>query len=380
MALRQQFTKRKQPQRSMDPWIMCRLNPDASHGGVQKPDGVGSCRSITVDHFVADTILCNTSAGFTVQTYPGFLPFTAAINGNGSSGTNDINVNSVAFHNSGTAGNWAPVGVATEWASTYTQLQGWSPMNTAALPKNDPYTSAKARILAVKRRLIYTGSLTNNSGFVTVTPSPYCLSENFGVITGTSTALVAGEFTAALKDSAQTTTTGANVGIPFYSLDVELPTTALFNKDTVLHRVEQGIDILSKQAGSVHQFVAVPDSPYFVCPNQNLALPAAGSVVSNVVVDMIVGGTFASGVFINDTTWCGELINVTGVTTGATFRLETIVCVEYELQSASPLAPMAMKPPAPRVQAVSLAQQMVNNMPVAVSGGMTGFPVMKHPR
>jgi len=368
------MNSRRQGSGKTDPWVMCRLQPDRSMGGTQKPDGVGSCRSISVDHLVADTLTCITGAGFTIQTFPGMLPFTGIITGNGSAGTHDISVNSVSYLNAATTPtnpqSWAPLGILTEWASNYAGLQNWTPSST---PRNDPYTSARARVLAVKRRLIYTGTLTNNAGFVTVTPSPYCLSTQQGRVSSTSTSAVANEIGFALKDYAQTTTTGALLDTPFYTLDVESGTNPLFNKDTVMYRVEQGVEILSKQSGSIHQFVPIPDSSYYVVANASTIPATGGSIYAPVNCDMVLNGTSQSGVVINDDTWCGELINVTGVTAGATFRLETILCVEYELQSASALAPMAMKPPAPRPAAVAQAQAMVNRLPVAVPGGQVAF-------
>jgi hypothetical protein len=354
-----------------DPWIHCRLDPFTSTGGVQKPDGLGGNRSIIVDHLVADIITCRTGNGFTVQFLPGILPFTGLITGNSAAGAPDIFVNGAPFINPfpGAAINMAPIGVVTEWASSVAGQQYWT---AGSAPGQDPYRSAAARVLSVKRKLIYTGTLTGNAGFINVSPSPYDVSKNIAYVTSTaSTGAAANTIALVRTDLTQTTTGGSLLQTPMALVDIEIPVVPLFNKDTVAYRVEVGCEITSKQNGSIHQMVPVPDMGAMLVANVSGIAPNAGVTYNTMVCDLNAGGSSPMAAWVIDNSWQGELMNVTGVTSGATFRIETAVCVEYSVQSGSPMAPMGMKPVAPRLKAVERAHALVNAKPVAVPGSIS---------
>jgi len=348
-------------------WAHCRMDPFSSSGGVRKPDGRGAGRSIIVDHLISETITFNTSSGFTIQTFPGMLPYTAAIVGNGAAGVNDFTVNTIGgsynFINPVATGtNWFPLGNVNEW------LQG-NPVkyasNSGGVPnQNDPYVSSDMRVLSVKRYLQYSGNLTSDQGWISVSPSPFRLSKNFNEIDALSAGngLVNGVATAFNSN----TSLSIPVGVPYYSLDLENPTTTVFNKDTVQHRMDVALSIVSKQKGDIHDFAGVPDTGFLVCPN--------ASLVSNTGAPTVVYPNWCS---FNSTpavplvwaiaeSWIGELINVTGVSVGASMKFLTAICVEYVPQSNSPMAPLAVKPAPANVGLVDRVNDMVNAMPVAV--------------
>lgn len=363
-SLRSQRISGPTPIRRMDPWVHCRVDPFTSEGGTQKPDGQGGARSVIVDHLVADTITCLTTAGFTIQTLPGLFPFTAVIVGNGAAAALDISVNGTTYTNNA---SYFPIGVLTEWANGPTQFQNWSFYST---PKTDPYQSSKCRVLSVKRRMMYTGSTLDNAAFIQVTPNPYSMSATNALVTNASGAAVAHTINVELRDTTGAFLSDVPLNTPLRALDYEV--TPAFTKDTVTYRVEQGALITSKQSGATHQMVPMPDSGFAVVANQSLTPPAAGALYSHLVVDALVGGTFPMAAWAVDDTWEGENISVTGPVVGVTFRFETAYCVEYDLQSGSPMAPMGKKPVPIRKAALEKASNMVNSMPSAIPG--SAFP------
>jgi hypothetical protein len=354
---------------STDKWMHCRMDPFTSAGGVRKPDGRGAPRTIVVDHLVADNITCNTASGFTIQTLPGMLPYSAMITGNGAALANDINVNGLAFNNpavgGGFDGNWYPVGVATEWAATPTLLEDWAIEPT---PRNDPYTSSRARIISVARRLIFTGNITQCSGFINVVPSPYSVNPDKCYVTNATPVAVANTIAMIRTDRLQAVASNTALQVPLGMLDIELTTVPPYNRETVTNRVELGARIVSKQTGDVHDYVPVGDNGMYLIANRSGVPAAGGELYRPIVVDQVAGGGLAPGVWIFDPSWSGELINVFGVTAGATFRLETAICVEYEPATNSPFVPLSQKPAPLAQRSVDSAQRSVNNLPVALPG------------
>jgi hypothetical protein len=363
--------------RNSSAWLGTRLDPSSSVGGVLKPDGMGAGRSIAVNHMVADVITCTSTAGFTIQTLPGNVPFTAIAIGNGGTDATDIKINGVQLTNSDqtllaaqTPSSWAPLGVLTEWAATPAIMQTWTASST---PKNDPYRSTQARVLSVQRRLMYTGTLTSNAGFINVSPSPFDVTKFPGYVGATSP--TANLLSLQALDSSNSNTTQYSVGTAMYSIDISSPTTPVFNRDTVDFRVEQGANIISKQSGELHAFQPVPDMGFMLVANQSMI--ASGTAANNnyrpLNCDLISGaGPLPMASWFLDSSWEGELINVTGITNGATFRLETYVVLEYQLAAVSPFAPLAINPPPPDKNAVERAQKMANALPVAVPGSRAG--------
>lgn len=331
-----------------------------------KPDGCNGARTVVVDHLVANNITCVTAAGFAIQTTPGMLPVSALITGNGGTGALDINVDGVALvnYNAAAGRSFAPIGIPTEWASSVFGQPQWTP---SGVSKNDPYTSAKARVTAVQRKLFYTGTLVGNAGYVAVTPSAYSLSGVNALVSNSTGVPAPNTINISLLNNAAVTVAQANLNSQFRAMDVEFTNSPLFTKDTVTGRVERGIDIVSKQCGSIHELVDLPDSGFWVIANQSVNPPTGGAVYVHYLQDLTGAGT-PIGCWMYDPTWEGELIQVTGIQAGATFRLETTICVEYEVQSASPFAVVAQKAPPANMPLVKAAQDAVNMMPVATFG------------
>lgn len=352
-----------------DPWLHCRLDPFTSPGSTGKPDGRAD-RFIVVDHVVQDVISTDaTCTGFTIITLPGFLPFTAVLTAQ-NSGAGRVTVNGLALSASGSLSSaLAPIGVVTEWASSPAAQQQWTPSNVA---KNDPYDSMSARVISVKRRLRYTGTLTQNSGWVSVTPNKVATAKQFALVNTTTVPAPAGGLAVQTFDRTLAATGALPVGTTVLLADFSATSTSnssiAYTKDTVNYRVETGVEIVSKQMGEIHQFFPMPDAAMALVCNVSGIQGAAGVTYSPWNVDMNAAGAFPMGVWLNDDTWVGELINVNGLTQATSFVLETAYCVEYIPSSTSLMAPMTRRAQPARLGAITAAQNAVNRLPVAIPG------------
>lgn len=350
-----------------DPWVHCRMDPFTSRGATQKPDGRGS-RSVIVDHMFADNITMLNAGGFVIQTFPGMIPVTAGITGVNPN-VADISVNGlsvVGTLDTGVGGNLYPLGVLREWAPNgvngYSQ---WSPIG--GVSANDPYTSAKFRVLSVKRRLRYIGLPTQASGLISVTPSPYALADTSTITTSASAA--ANLVSMITKNKNQANSQSVTTAMLIRGMDYEYAPSPLFTKDTVEYPAPMNVTILSKQSGDTHEFTPMPDFGVLIAPNQTLNSIPAGANLVGLFTDAQAPGTNAPiGVYGVDKSWIGEVIQVSGLQAGVTLRFEQVVCVEYEVQSASPFSPLSVLPPPARLRAVELAHQMANSLPVATPG------------
>jgi len=352
------------PQRLGDPYLDCRISPYSSKGGMGIPDGRNH-KYIVVDHFVADTIVVSSSNGFTILTTP-TLPATAAIRGGGADAAVELTINGNSYKNGFTTNpglnSWYPLGVPAEWAGTDTfPGQGFG---------NDPYTSASARCVSVQRRLLYLSSAVNATGIIAVTPM------KLGLSVGPTTTLAATTPTAnnivgaLYADSTQTSLTACKVGTQILSGDMGY-NTSVFTRDTVTTRVENGVTVIGKHYGEVFRILPTVDNPYLL----SIDAPSAASSSGGTQVacfwcgTTVAGNSKNTGVVWYDDDWEGTQIVVTGNVTGATFRLETVVCMEYSLQTTSAFAPLSIQNSPERVGVVRKVDRVVNALPVAVPGG-----------
>jgi hypothetical protein len=328
-----------------DPWIECRLDTFNSIGGGGKPDGRNS-RFVVVDHLVANTLVTS-SGGFKIWTFPGCLPCTAAATGIAGA-TNDLTIDGYPYVTGTGNFNFYPIGIPPEWNNVVRQ-----PGSSG----DDPFFSSKARVVAVKRRLIYIGSTFNNQGLIQVTP----LAAGFGMSTG----FTSGTVTGTIRDGAATANPTISTGVQI--INVDLNQQSLFTKDSVTCRIEQGIEIVSKQGGDIHSLVPSWDNYPMVVVNQT----SSGTTgVVNLFTYTGTGSTPSgqSTWGIVDPTWIGEEIVVSGAAAGSAFRFETAICVEYQLASNSPMISMSKRKSDLRPNAVATAHNMAQAMPVAKPG------------
>lgn len=346
---------------SGSPYMHCRMNVYSSKGGVPIPDGRNN-KFIVVDHFVADTINTITTAGFTIQTYP-FLPYTAGVSGNGGAAAKDITINGDILTNSGDFNSGLyPIGVPTEWSSAFS-----APGQVVA----DPYQATAGRIISVTRRLIYLSPSQTATGIISVTPRVVGCQASSATTSGVTPA-GAGEVSIVTNTYAQAVSNAAAKGTPILSVDsgATLSPTQ-FTRDSVTTRVENGVVIRGKSANSDHELSPFTTTAYGV--SQNNKISAYTSAGGNTIINLFTStssntSAIAGGVSFYDPAWQSQVITVSGAIAGASFRLETVICMEYALGQSSPYAPLSRSAVPAQLELVKQVDSAVNALPVAMPG------------
>jgi len=317
---------------SMNDYLMCKLDPFSAMGvSAGIPDG-RNANFIIMDNLAYDDILCVTNAGFVIQT-TAWLPVPALIQGLGASGINDINVNSLLYNNAGSFNyGWCPLGCF----SPYNQIN-----SLPGLAVNDPYSSTMARIVSIGFKLIYTGQANTCSGTITVTPNTIALQE-IGPTSSGALAPLVGQVAVSVSTLAQVVTGPINVNTPTMNADFTTNIKA-FNKDSRIYRPEQGCYIIPPHRNLEYMLKPIGDVAYAVIGNNTTSnrTLGAGVVIPNFITyPPNTTGNFNGFTFF-DNDWEGFQIVVSGVTAGATFRLQTIMCLEYNPQQATAFANLA---------------------------------------
>jgi hypothetical protein len=345
------------PRQQMSEYMHCRMDPYTSKGQTAIPDGRNN-KFVVVDHFMADTITCNSTAGFTISTFP-FLPYTGGITGNGGTSAHDITVNGVSFANSppGPGNGLYPVGVPKEWLA-------WINASFVGIAQNDPYVSSGARIVSVTRRLIYLSAATTATGLITVTPQKISAVQDQSTNSVTSSG-VYGTLTDPTTAGVLTAPVNTSIVSVDYSSAPGSSAPPPFDRSSVTTRVENGVLINGKHLGDKHRITPVYDNVAFPCANTTLA---GSSQAVGLFTTSSPGVTNGGGIVWHDDEWESQQISVTGVLTGANFRFETILCMEYTVGINSPVYAFSKSPTKPDLPLVQAVESKVNSMPVARPG------------
>lgn len=340
-----------------NPYLDCRMNQFRAQGGYGIPDG-RNADYLVIDAFAANSFECVTGAGFAIRTLP-ILPCTAIVSGLGASGTNDVNVDGVVYLNGSAGGAWMPAAIPQQWFPTYDGAPG------SVVP--DPYASGHIRLVAATRRLILTSPSVTASGVISV--SPAAISATLGAITTDNTSgLVAGTLSVSYRNAAATTVAyTVERDVPVLSLDApNFPTAALFNRDTVVTRVENGVYVVQKHRGDTFELNPTRDNPVAVVMNVSTAAPTAGRNITGVSTVRLTGATNGGGAIWWDDTWQQYDFVVSGVQPGQTFRFETALCFEVNPHSNSALAVLTKRKSIKNSPLLSMVDDMVNSMPTAL--------------
>jgi hypothetical protein len=333
------------------------MDPYTSKGQTAIPDGRNN-KFVVVDHFVADTITCEGTAGFSIATFP-FLPYTAGVIGNGGPGLTNIAVNGITFVNPNYAGNGLyPLGVPKEWSL-------WVANSGVGSALNDPYMSAGARIVSVTRRLIYMSPAQTATGIITVTPQKLSVVQTQSINSITPGTGVYGTLTDPTGAGVFSPGIGTSIAAVDYSFNLAATSAPPFDRSSVTTRVENGVLITGKHLGEIHKLNPVFDNVAFPCANTSLSYNNQAIGLFTTATDGAING---GGIVWHDDDWESQTISVTGVINGAQFRFETIVCMEYSVAITSPVFGFSRSPTKPDLPLVQAVEKKVNSMPVARPG------------
>jgi hypothetical protein len=304
-------------------YVTCRTNPFHGHGGSAIPDGKNS------NFVVTDTFSVNnfspTAAGQTIviQTLNA-LPALSMIGSTTNFIVDGVTVTAL--------GAYQPSASTAANSSWYPTSMPPPMVGTAVLGANfmDPYNAATARMISVGYRLIYTGPATTCSGAITVTPNP--------IAWGQTATSATGNFQ--IKPPLTTGTpiaTALPAGTVLIDCDITINPTAM-TRATKTFRPEQGVYVVP-----THRSTNYAMQPTYVCPlapvpNLNLS---TGAVDITTLLRVYGGGN--PGIVWFDNDWTTYSIVLTGLNADASFRLETVLCMEYNPAISSAFYPLSIK-------------------------------------
>lgn len=307
-------------QDSLAPYVVCRTNPFHGHGGSAIPDGKNS------NFVVTDTFSVNnftpSAAGQTIiiQTLNA-LPALAMI---------------------GSTQNFTIDGTLVTALSS---LQPSSASNTSYYPCcippplvgqallgagfNDPYNSTTARMISCGYRLIYTGPATTCAGSITVTPNP--------IGWGQLATQASGGFTISIPTIAGVAGANLAAGAQLIDCDITINTTSI-TRASKTFRPEQGVYVVPTHRSS--DFKMNPTLVCSVAPVANLTTATGAATVSSMFRP---AGGVNPGIVWFDNDWTTYSIVIQGMNSDASFRLESVVCMEYNPAITSAFYPLSIK-------------------------------------
>jgi len=342
--------------KQMDPYLSCRMNPFVAPakqtGGI--PDGSNSS-FILVDMFSADTIATQ-GHNCIIQTMTA-LPMTAMIAGSPAGVPGQLTVNGRTVYGianlqpGSTLGSlWYPLGVPQPYSNT-----NYSPGTVAS----SQFTATKARLVAIAHRLIYTGPVNTCAGTITVTP-------NSCTFTEAGTTVESGSLFGVGLDVGTTIQTGGYAvpgGTATLAMDVNTSLSA-FVHGSRTYRPEDGVTVTSTHNGP--DFELQPISPMSRAVLTGAIMAAADYTARhNTLIGAASDGTpiGASGVTWYDNAWSNFQIAIQNPNTDATYRFETVVCIEYTPSLTSPFAALT-KAKSPTVKPEILKQAEAVVVPI----------------
>ena len=341
------FSSQRPISRPLSHYVKCRTDPFRGSGAAAIPDGSNS-NFMVIDSFMVDTIT-NPGSSFVFQTLS-TLPALGMIASAFSLGVNGVTVSPVTNLQPAATANqqWYPICIPTPYA-------------IASIPGTyfaDPYSATTARMISVGYRIIYTGPATTCSGSITVTPNSVGL-EPAGTVT-TNTASGATMTTSKADNSAGTTIPG---GCPILNAEVTINPTAL-TRASVTVRPEEGLYLLPTHRSTVHRVLPTTITSYAVLAG---ATPAATVAYRHLLKQ---ANGLDIGVVWYDSDWSGFQVSFNGINSDASFRIESVVCMEYNPAVSSTFYPLTMKASPPNnTSQLNQAQTLVEKEGVKTNSG-----------
>lgn len=315
-----------------DKFMLCRLNPFLSNGGVPIPDA-GNSNFMVIDLMAYNDITTGTAGNFYIQTIP-CLP-TMALGTCLSATTSTFTVDGIAFNgqtgdiffdSTKSDGAWVPLASPL----TYSPTQGAGSVFVPGVTTGDAFSSTKARLISVGYRLFYTGPATAAQGVITVTPSACGFSVGGVTTFNSTTSPPAGSISVAVNIANNTRSSGVyvNIGTPILQMDCDVSSNIVSPRSR-MYRPEQGCLVIPQHKSKDYKIQPTTDTPYCILTGAPTSSSAALAFTNNILSNSTAGTPMGGGVVWFDQDWESFLIAVTGAGSGATYRLETIGCFEF---------------------------------------------------
>lgn len=314
------------------PFLMCRLFPFDAKPSAGIPDG-DSNKKIVIDHRQYSTITVGDSGNFAIKLMP-WLPHCSLIK---ASNVTNFKINGNALSVDSTFSNqgwWTPLATFPEFVA-YNALSFGYGAEIA-----NPYMATAARLVTLVMRITYVGVPTAASGTITVFEDPMA-SEDVRSVNNV-----------AIKASSTVT---AGVGTVYRScVDIQAPQASL-SAQTLVTRTDVPLTIRAKHLGDGYGWIRTPYNKT-VLPDTNLN--------SNVLT--LDGTGNDTGIMFADNKWVPSTAYFEGVTTGTSFRVETIACMEYQPGITSDAYRLARESISKPVE-LAVTQTQVQKTPIATA-------------
>lgn len=322
--------------------------PFSGEGRAALPDG-SNTNFVVTDSFAIDNISFTGSGSrsFVIQTMP-TLPSMAIV---GS--TDAMNVNGIA------------VGVLSSYSLGSLPGTSWVPIatpsifNSSCVPGSlysDPWSASAMRFINLAFRIVYTGPVNTCAGSITVTPNN-CVFVDANATTREGLRL----FPANIAGTAQANPYPG--GTPMLATDLQLNPGA-FTRASRTFRPEQGVTLIVPHAGTSFDNVAIGRTPYAL-----IATSQSTSAVTDItpaIRQVTFNGIEYCGIACYDNGWGGFQIAFNNINADASYRIESMVCMEVSPMVTSPYYPMTQKSSPPKDDgALAQAADMVNKGGIA---------------
>lgn len=331
------------------PYLNCRFNPfssgKSSLNGI--PDGDNS-RRIVIDHTSFSDISV-TSGQFNIRILPS-LPYGALINfaagsaytiADATAGTATIASQGSLFSRNNT---WTPINAYQEYASAITSTSSLSAIA-------NPYGASKVRVVGMAWRLIYTGTAANCNGILAIKDSPFSIDRFVGVA---PSVLI-------LPNPANTSSANVTTATSIACMDFSAPSNMIAHCKEV--RPESNPWGIIKHNAKIYSWKEYFEQPFFpissTTTNTQLASTTAGSIPSIITQNP---STYWSGFNFLDDGWSSTDISISAISNAVSFRLETKLCVEYLIPTASPLYALTKTPPLADNQIMQYTENIARNV------------------
>jgi hypothetical protein len=346
-------------QKKLSDYVMCRMNPFRGSGKGSIPDA-GNFNFVVVDEMTYDNISFNT--GFTgeliIQTMP-TLPCSAFITLT-SPDQNGLVVNgvSVKASQSVTPPTYASTYYPLSILNPYKYSPGIAPGSYGGFAVN-PYGANAARLVACGYKLTYTGPVNTCAGSITVTSNDTSM---------TYYSLVASDDPdsqnlVVLNPQMTTVLTPTN-GTQMYSLNYNSNLTAL-NRESRTVRPEEGLLFIPKHKSKDFKIQPISEMAYGVVAN---ITTGSNNHINVLSTDNLAGNfNYRGGITWFDNDWSGAQIRFSGINPDASFRWETIWCMEYNPAVGTVMQTVAIKSSPDRPGDINTAQIMTSNAPLATA-------------
>jgi hypothetical protein len=325
------------------PYLHCRFESAPAISRVFIPDGKGS-HIISSEHRSSYDLV--TTGATLIRIMPG-LPYTALV------------YTGLAYTVNGVSGKTASLGAAQPLyaANGYIDTIDCQTTNTST------YKATRARLIANKITLAYIGTSQSAAGYVTVSSVPFkvdMVSPNPAAITWGL-----GGAATATAPSAASAVKLATTDIPGFNLNPLYP-------DTIRLRPENGIKASAKMSSRDHNFVPFHEQPIAIITDDNLSGIAANSMLLQTMSSTNVANYRAGYQILDDNFSAMDIY----ISSGNSYTLDVITCVEYEVSPQSSFAPLSTASPQLDEHALRVENQVNAIMPTGIAGNQSVSPIV----